>query len=199
MKKLALLLIAFSVGLVVQSTEPVFSQEEVVWFGLDYTQVKFIGYDSQFSDLPKIQDHYFSAWNQLFITEVKKYDIKGALGVDELTYEIENAITLSKQRDMNGILQSGSYKLGKEQLAAVLKSYVNASDQRTGVLMIMETLNKLEETSSMWLVVFDVSTSKIHHLKRYSGKPGGFGFRNYWARSYYNVILSLKESSQKPF
>ncbi len=198
MKKLAIVLIVVAMGFMGHSTELSRSQGEVVWFGLDYTQVKFIGYDTHFTDIPKIRDHYFASWNELIVLESDKYDVKGALGVKEVSYEIEHAIDRSKQRDMNGILQSGSYELGKDQLAKVLKAYVNPSDHRTGALMIMETLNKLDETSTMWLVVFDVATSEIHHLKKYAGKPGGFGFRNYWARCYYNVLLDLKDSSQKP-
>ncbi|MFH0756125.1 MAG: hypothetical protein V2B15_02420 [Bacteroidota bacterium] len=198
MRKLAIIFIITSMGFMGHGTVPSHSQAELVWLGLDYTQVKFIGYDTHFTDIPKIRDHYFASWNELIVLESDKYDVKGALGVKELTYEIEKAINRSRQRDMSGVLQSSSYELGKDQLAGVLKAYINASDPRTGALMIMETLNKLDETSAMWLVVFDVATSEIHHLKKYTGKPGGFGFRNYWARCYYNVLLELKNTSQKP-
>jgi len=63
----------------------------------------------------------------------------------------------------------------------------------------METLNKFEQNAVMWVAVFDISNGQIHHLKRYTGKAGGFGFRNYWARPYYNVITTLKSNPRKPY
>ena len=174
------------------------AQDEVTWFGLDYSLVKFIGFSSDFSDLENIRGHYFRSWNELIQMESNKYDICGALGVREVSYKMEVAIARSEQRDMGNILQTESYSIDSRQLASVVAAYTNTSEVRTGALFVMETLNKIQEESTMWLAVFNISTGEILHIKRYSGKPGGFGFRNYWARSYYNVLKSLKESPSKP-
>ncbi|MEN8157070.1 MAG: hypothetical protein ABFS10_08970 [Bacteroidota bacterium] len=198
MTNILILFIIGAMGIMGKPDAQTSMQEEVVWYGLDYTEVKFIGYSEHFSDLEEIRSHYFSAWNHLIIMESDKYDVKSAMGAGSVTYEVDNAILRSEKREMSGIVQSGSYALDKKQLASVIKAYTNPSVDKTGALLIMETLNKLEVTSTMWLVVFNTSTGEIHHLKRYSGEPGGFGFRNYWARSYYNVLKNLKSSPQKP-
>jgi hypothetical protein len=174
------------------------TQDEITWFGLDYSLVKFIGFSSDFSDLENIRGHYFRSWNELIQMESDKYDIRGALGVREVSYEMEIAIARSEQRDMGDIIQTDSYSIDSRQLASVITTYTNHSMDRIGALIVMETLNKIQEESTMWLAVFNISTGEILHIKRYSGKPGGFGFRNYWARSYYNVLKSLKESPRKP-
>lgn len=170
------------------------SQDEIVWFGLDYTQVRFIGGHSAFSDLQNIQEHYFRSWNELIMMESDKYDLKAAFGVRKVTYEMEYAITQSMQRDMGNIRQLDSYNIDEDIVADVVWKYTDTSDGRTGALFVMETLNKIEEESTMWLAVFNISTGEIYHLRRYAGKPGGFGFRNYWARSYYNILKSLRLS-----
>jgi hypothetical protein len=175
------------------------AQEEITWFGLDYSLVKFIGLSSDFSDLENIRTHYFRSWNELIQMESDKYDIRGAFGVSEVSYEMEFAIARSEKRDMGDILQTDSYIIDSRQLASVITTYTNHSVDRVGALFIMETLNKIQEESTMWLAVFNIATGEIIHIKRYTGKPGGFGFRNYWARSYYNVLKSLKESPRKPF
>jgi hypothetical protein len=192
MKKLAILLIILAFGMGAGGKEPAAGSDHIVWFGLDYSHVKFIGFPEHFSDLSEIRDHYFGAWNHLIITESEKYDIRGAFLAGQVTYSIDQAVERSQQQDMRNIVQAASYELTRDQLAEAIKSYVSPSAEGTGVVFIMETLNKLEEVGTMWVAVFDISTGELYHLKRYSGKPGGFGFRNYWARPYYNVINELK-------
>jgi hypothetical protein len=199
MKQLQLSIILLALGLFVQTHGQENSTDEIVWFGLDYSHVKFIGQRSDFNDIPKIQNHYFASWNDLVLDESNKYDVKGAFGARTVTYDIERAVSRSADRSMQGIVQSGSYELSKVELADALKAYIIPSVNKTGVLFIMETLNKPGQTSTMWVVVFNIATSEIHHLKRYSGIPGGFGFRNYWARPYYNVLASLKKNPRKPY
>lgn len=173
--------------------------ETLTWFGIDYSQAKFIGSPADFSDLPKIQGAYFSAWNNFFLSEGDKYDVKKAFGVRKVEYAMDLAVERSMARSMDGIVQSGSWELGKEELATVLKHYMKKGKEGTGALFIMETLNKTDAKSTMWLVTFDMASGDIHHLKRYMGTPGGFGFRNYWARSYYNVLTALMNNPRKPF
>jgi hypothetical protein len=167
MKRLSFLILLGSIGFLGYAGNCSAAPDEIVWFGIDYTLVKFIGVSDQFSDLREIQEHYFRSWNELVVVESEKYDIKGAFGVRDVTYQMEKSISRSEKRDMGGIV-------------------------------FMETLNKIDEEVTMWLVCFKISTGDVLYIRRFVEKPGGFGFRNYWARGYYNVIKGLKESSLKP-
>lgn len=200
MKKLIIFVIGLMLALPLWASNPSReAPEALTWYGLDYTQVKFIGYQEHFSDLPKIQQHFFSEWNQLIISEKDKYDVAGAFGVPEVFNEVEHAVSRSRERDMSGIIQQEDWEIGKSELAQVVKAYIIPGEDKIGAIFVMESLNKLAEVSTMWLVVFKVSGGEILHVKRYMGKPGGFGFRNYWARSYYNVLLEIKGNPSKPF
>jgi hypothetical protein len=106
-------------------------------------------------------------------------------------------LSLKRQRGMEGIRQLGPYSLDEQQVAEVVRTYTDRSVEKVGAIIVVETLNKIEENATMWLAIFHINSGEIIHLKRYSGKPGGFGFRNYWARSYYNVLTALKESPYK--
>jgi hypothetical protein len=172
--------------------------DEVVWFGLDYSLVRFIGFSDQFSDLPKIRETYFRSWNELILSESEKYDLEGAFGVSRVTYEIDHAIARSQEVNLDQILQSKAYGIDEGQVRKVVKDYTDPSDDRVGSLLVMETLNKIDEEQSMWLVFFRISSGETLYIERHVEKPGGFGFRNYWARGYYNLIKNLKDSNRKP-
>jgi hypothetical protein len=198
MKTLILLFLMANIGFHVEAAETFSSPDEIVWFGLDYSLVKFIGGHDSFSDLDNIQSHYFRTWNDLIFTESNKYDVGGAFGISKVNYEMDFAISRSEQTNMEEIVQKNSYSIDEEQVKEIVLLYTDTSDDRIGAVFVMESLDKLRERSTMWVAVFEISTGEILHLKWYTGKPGGFGFRNYWARGYYNVLKSLKVSPRKP-
>jgi len=181
-------LIFVSIGLFGQNQVSETDFDEIIWFGLDYSMVKFIGSDLDFTDIDKIQSHYFGAWNQLIIDESSKYDLKKAFKVKKVEYDIEIAIARSKQRDMQDILQTDAYRLEGDAAQEVAKAYANPEINKVGALFIMETLNKPAIEETMWLILFHVSTGEVFYSDRLVGLPKGFGFRNYWAGGYYNAI-----------
>lgn len=196
MKKLAIFILMGSFMFPARAGEPLKNRGELVWFGMDYTLVKFIGARDQFSDLPKIRDHYFRAWNELVMIEKDKYDLMTAFSVNKIYYEMENTIRRSQERSMDGIVQTDHYSISEEQVKSVVALHIDPSVNKVGAVFVMETLNKLEEQSTMWLAIFNISSGEILYMNKYSGAVGGFGFRNYWARSYYNVISKLRMTAR---
>lgn len=198
MKKALFIIFALSLLLPLSASKNSQVANELVWFGIDYSLVKFIGTPTHFADIPKIQNYYFRAWNDLILAEENKYDLKKAFSVSTIYYDMENSCVRSENRSMEGIVQASPYAIDEEQVRAVVKSNVNPEENIVGAMFVMETLNKLEGVSSMWLAVFNVGSGEILYMRRYSGAVGGFGFRNYYARSYYNVIKNLKMSPRGP-
>jgi hypothetical protein len=58
----------------------------------------------------------------------------------------------------------------------------------------MEKFVKLEEAGYMWVVFFDLSNKNILLMENMTGKAGGFGWRNYWARSFYTVLKEIEKT-----
>ena len=172
--------------------------DELVWCGIDYTLVKFIGNADQFNDLSKIQSYYFGAWNEIIQDEKGKYDLNKAFSVTTVHYNMEYTILRNQERDMSGIIQLDPYSIDEEQVKSVVMLNTDPSADKLGAMFVMETLNKIEEVSTMWLAVFNLASGEILYIRRYSGAVGGFGFRNYYARSLYNVIKNLKMSPRNP-
>jgi hypothetical protein len=188
LRSIALLLILGSLHAFGQSQNHEAGFDEVVWFGLDYTLVKFIGVDNHFSDLEKIRNYYFRAWNELIVTESSKYNIAGAFQAEKVVYDLDSAIARNERIDMSDIVQMRAYNLTGYQIADLVKDYVNPSVNMVGAIFVMETLNKIAPEESMWVTLFYVSTGELIMTRRFSGEPAGFGFRNYWAGAYYSVI-----------
>lgn len=197
MKRIAIFILMGVMWFPLRANEPQQSSDGLVWFGIDYSLVQFIGSRDQFSDLYKIRDTYFRSWNELIMIEEDKYDLMTAFSVDKIFYEMDNTIRRSMERDLRGIVQTGPYSIDKEQVKSLVRFNADPSVNKVGAMFVMETMNKKEEESTMWLAVFNVASGEILYLKKYSGAVGGFGFRNYWARSYYNVISNLRMSPRK--
>jgi len=198
MRKLALLILVGALWFPGQARNPTQGSDELVWCGIDYTLVQFIGTSDQFADLPKIRNHYFRAWNEIILNESSKYDLNKSFSVSTITYNIENSILRSEQRDMEGIVQQEAYSIDEEQVKRVVETNIDPSVDKVGAMFVMETLNKTALNSTMWLAVFNVATGEVLYMRRYIGEVGGFGFRNYYSRSLYNVIKNLKMSPRNP-
>jgi hypothetical protein len=198
MKKLALFILIGNLWFSCHAAGPSQVTDELVWFGIDYTLVKFIGTQDQFSDLPKIQSYYFRSWNELILAEKDKYDLNRAFSMATIHYNMENTILRSEQRVMEGIVQHNTYTIDENQVKSVVSLNLDPSVNQVGAIFVMETLNKTEEVSTMWLAVFEISSGEILYMRRYSGAVGGFGFRNYYAKSFDNVIQNLRVVPRNP-
>lgn len=181
-------LLFVSIGLFGQDQASETDFKEIIWYGMDYSVVKLIGSELDFTDIDKIQNTYFRAWNQLIQDESSKYDLKKAFKVKNVEYDFEAAVERSKARDMEGILQQEDYRLEGDVAAEIAASYANPEINKVGAFFIMETLNKTAVEETMWVVLFHVSTGEVFFTERLVGKPKGFGFRNYWAGGYYYVM-----------
>jgi hypothetical protein len=57
-----------------------------------------------------------------------------------------------------------------------------------GLVFVAENLNKITQMGSYWVCFFDLGTKEIIDMQLKTGKAAGFGFRNYWAGSAFNVM-----------
>jgi hypothetical protein len=190
-----IILLFVSIGLFGQNQVSETDFDEVIWFGLDYSLVKFIGASEDFSDLEKIQNYYFRTWNELILEESSKYNLKRAFKVKKVEYAMDSAIARSERRDMQDIVQTDEYRLTGDLGPEIAKAYSNPEINKVGAVFMMETLNKPAVEETMWVVLFHVSTGQVFHTERLVGLPKGFGFRNFWAGGYYSA---LEEGVNRP-
>ncbi len=208
MKRLFLLLALFA-GVAyahAQTKADVFNEKnEITWLGLDFTQVKFIGSATQWSDAGEITNEqlvgkYFPSWNQLFINEPKKFDVAGAVNRSEVKYATEiteKANKAAKGKEFFSDNPDDYSLLNEEKISALVKKYDFAGKSGIGLLFFVEGMSKGKEEASMWVTFVDMKDKKVLYTVRQTGKSGGFGFRNYWAKPFALVLKDVKSNYSK--
>lgn len=183
-----------------QSAADIFnsSKTAITWLGVDFSQVKIAGEMGTVTTSELIP--LFDKINGVIINESDKYNFKEALGKDDIPYDLGPVSKINGEIDTENILTSASAEKGRinaELIAKLVKAYDLKAPKGIGLVFFMETLDKPSETGTMWVTFFDLPTKKVLLTEQMSGKAMGFGFRNHWARTVYEVIKDIKKSKYK--
>lgn len=169
------------------------SKETITWMGIDFTQVKALGETGTVSTVEMISQ--FAKINDLMINESDKYNFKEALNRTEVPYELDAVTKANAGIDPDGLLSNSSEqkdRITEQTIAGLTKTYSGGSG--IGLVFFMETLDKPKEAGVMWVTFFNRSTGAVLFTERMSGKALGFGFRNHWARTVFEVLKDIKKS-----
>ncbi|MCX2745381.1 hypothetical protein OO013_15995 [Mangrovivirga sp. M17] len=189
-----------------QNTNKLFFPETpITWLGVDYSHMKIIGDFSQFAGNGTlterdIKDKYFKSWNNLFIRESEKYDIKGMLDKTSISNDIDMIREVNQATDPSQMVSKLVPGYTSDQITSFVQSYNwDKVDNKkgVGVLFIAEAYDKVGLAGYYWFVAVDLETGKILLKDRLIGKPGGFGIRNYWAGSFYRIIKDIDRRHYK--
>lgn len=201
-----LLLICFSLSSsIAQSAKEAFLADDMVWYGIDFSHVKLIGTFSQFGavgeqDEDDIRRKYFPAWNSLIVEESSKYDLQGAFRKNKVEYKLammEEVNAASSNAALVSVSEADRYHLSEDKVKAIVSAYETAGEKGIGLVFIAESLDKPLEQGAYYVTFFDIATKEVFFTKRMIGKAGGFGLRNYWAKTYYDVIKECRSQYKK--
>jgi hypothetical protein len=186
-----------------QSEKDVISASEITWFGLDFTKAIFVGSFNQFAEAGEtggqdLKNKYIPGWNDLVINERQKYNLKEAYKKSSVLYEPEivnkrnGTIDASKMVTLN----AAEGRIKKEDIAKVVSQY-KSGKKGIGLVYIVETYSKADERGVIWVTFFDMATRKVLITEKFSGKPGGFGLRNYWAKPVFEIMMKSSAAAYK--
>lgn len=176
------------------------SGKPVTWLGLDFSQARYIGSATQFKEAGEItteqlRDKYFPGWNDLFVNEQAKYDVAKYTDRGSVTYALE--VTKKANNSIRGKIFSedpNDYeRLTAADIAKQVKSYNFAGNKGVGLVFIIEGMSKGKEEVSAWVTFVDMGTKSVLQTQRITGRAGGFGFRNYWAKGFFNILKDVKK------
>lgn len=197
---IALLLSAFSFSCFSQfSTKDLFKNSEVsiYYLGIDYSHVKLIGEFAQFYNLGEqssrsIRNEYFPAWNMVLVNEREKYDIADMLRREQVLYSIDMMMQKNKETSLEDMETYNEPNYSEDDISSFIKEYKLENDKSgIGVLFIAESLNKATNEAIYHFVAIDMGTGSMLFQRKLYGEPSGFGLRNYWAGSIYDVIKKI--------
>lgn len=163
----------------------------VVWFGIDFTDARFT---SVTEDPAAIVNQYLNAINSLIIQESPKFDIKKYFKKSEVTNSIEIVTAANSGIDPKTLVITEEYKLPQDNIKKIISKFKTADNKGTGLVFIAENLSKTTQTGSFYVCFFDIASKEIIDCERMTGKAAGFGFRNYWAGSVFNIMKGWASS-----
>lgn len=178
MKKLLLSLICL-LGI---STATAQSDKTYV-YGVDFTQAKVFAATETIEDFVQA----FEGINMLLLTESDKYALSEMLGFHYSTV-LDPIMSINSNHDYSNLKIYNKENIAPIDYASLVKSYKLPQTEGTGVIIVAKLLDKPAAHASYCVVLFDIATRNIITTQNAIGKAGGFGLRNYWARTLYNII-----------
>jgi hypothetical protein len=198
----AILFICASTTTFAQTKEDIISgNADITFLGLDFSQTKFIGEATQFKDAGAVtndefRDKYVPGWNELFINEEKKYDVAKAIDYKkDIPYALDvtnkNNSGIKKPAFLSDDLND--YKrLTADKVAEIVKKYNFQGKTGIGLIIFVEGMSKGKEEAGAWVAYVDMKSKKVLIDGYVTGKPGGFGFKNYWAKAFLSILKDAK-------
>lgn len=188
MKKILLLFVAgvCTVGLNAQDTKKVFGSPTLVWFGLDFTKAKMVGW----TDSPhKIRDEYFAAWNAAIDMDLSKTFQKKAV------YKDPNGINkLNLARETDALVSTSDVEMTPEMIAEQIKQAPTGSKKEgVGVLFIVQSFNKTADEAVVHVTFFDIANHSVLWTKKMTAKPSGGAAKSAWASAIRSIIDKIEK------
>jgi hypothetical protein len=205
MKKIILSVMLFTLAgsAIAQDKGAVFSTNEIVWYGLDFSNAKFIGTFDQGAGIAPatgydMKTKWIAQWNALIAKEQPHFDFRKAFQKDNVIYDLEPMATVNKKVDADKCMAFNANKVERADVEASVKSYpVGEKKEGIGCSFVVENFNKTTETASVWVTFFDIRTHKVLLCEKLEGKCMGIGMRNYWAGAIKSIIKQITESAWK--
>lgn len=192
--------ILLTVSLYSQDMSEVFQTKSATWFGLDFSEAYFIGSEG-FTNPMDIKDRYFNSWNNIIQNEYDKYNIGKFFKKSNVDFELD--IVRDRNQDVDiyeRVVDDNSKMLHLEDndIQEIVGSYDISGDQSgLGIVFIVESFSKTAVTGTYYVTLFEIDSKRVLLTERMQGKPGGIGIRNYWAKSFYNVLNSIYKKQYK--
>lgn len=182
-----------------QSLKEFFSSSEVplTYLGVDFTHAKILN-EATVNNMD-IRDRQFPAINQVIVNEPKKYDFQKAFSKSTVNNDISFVNAKNAKIDAEKIAESSSdaVHLKKTDIDAIIKGYDFGGNKGIGLMFIMESMNKASAEAAIYVTLVDMSGRKVLLTERMVAKAAGFGFRNYWAKTIFEVLDDIKKSKYK--
>jgi hypothetical protein len=197
MKKLTLsfMAIAFTaISCYAQFTaKDVFTKDEIVYCGLDFTKAKIIADDR--IKAADVKTKWIPLWNNFIATKQNIFDWKKAMDKASIYYDPKAvdasnaAITTEDMKSLNANV------VKKEDAESLIASYKEGEKKEgIGMVLVVESFDKPQNSGNFWMVFFDIKTKKVLFSEHCSGKAHGGGVRDYWTGSVKDLIKEMDRS-----
>ncbi len=205
MKKTIFLIMAICslsiVSLVAQDVNAIFQKATpITWLGLDFTGAKLIGDPEKFNDDAAVKQ-LMESINTLMVTEAAKFSISKAFDKTSVENALQIADKQNKKLKPESLRTDSPFDkapvMTLKDVEAIVKKYDFEGKDGIGLLFNVESFNKTTQMGSYMITFVNMKTKTVLLTERMEAKAVGFGLRNYWAGSVYNVLKEIGRSEYK--
>jgi hypothetical protein len=194
---LAALLSLAALGAQAQTFGEFLSKPELplTFMGVDFSTTRYYG-DPMTVD-PGEMKALFTKIDELLVKEASKYDLQKALRrTGPVNYAINIAESVNAKIDTTAIIvpaQTGQRPgFTPAAVEELVKRYDYAGQTGVGLVFVVETINKRNESEVFWATFVDLATKRMLFTQKISATGAGFGFRNHWAAPLNAGIKEMK-------
>lgn len=170
---------------------------DITWLGLDFSQAVFIGSTTKIKGSENVtnsafRDKYTVSWNQLITSQPRQYDVAGMVHDPNVKYatNITARANSSIQRSFFSDNVNDFRRMNEKVIGDIVSHYNFQAQQGTGVLIFVEGMSPAQQEAGGWVTVVDMKAKRVISTTYRTGKAGGFGFRNYWAKAWANILAT---------
>lgn len=174
-----------------QSSADVFNTDELVYYGLDFSEARLIGNFGNGGGMA-MKDKMFPQWNDVIAKEQEKFNLREVFRKNSIYYDLNPVRLANDETDANKILSLNENKLSAETIQDMVEKYKEGEKTSgTAVVFIVESFNKGTEIALIHVTFFDITTNKVLFTEPMQGRPVGVGLRNYWAGAVYDILQQI--------
>ncbi len=177
-----------------QTVKDVFNNNDlpIFYLGVDFTQAKLI--DDPTANENDIRDRQYDGINEVIVAEPKKYDIAKAFHRSDMDHDLGFVNKKNENANAAAIKSTNTgdfHRFTDADVAKVVSSYDFGDKKGVGLMFVTEALSKSKKAVAVWATLLDMQSKKVLMTERVEGEVsrfGGFGFRNYWASAFKDMI-----------
>ncbi|HEV7230419.1 MAG TPA: hypothetical protein VGO45_03760 [Bacteroidia bacterium] len=176
------------------TAKDVFTKDEIVWYGLDFSKAKFVGALDKNGKITgnEVKTKWMPAWNSLVVNEPQNFDFKKAMDKASVYYDMKPVEEVNSKIVTDNIMTLNAVKLSKEEAMKAIAAYgPGEKKEGIGLVFVVESFDKPADRGNFWVVFFDIQTKKVLFAEHAEGKGVGVGIRNFWGGSVKGAIKDI--------
>lgn len=169
------------------------NSKEILWLGIDFSHSKLTRQGFELGQ--DVLRTYFNEWNQLIISDQKKYDIRMSFRKPIMSYDLSLVTKANKAIRVGNILCDNisiEAVHTEEQICDYLRHLTPPQQHRFALLFIVESFDTHSKTGAVWVGILDTNTKEPVLCEKFLKVPSGFGTKNYWGRIFYNLLYDIR-------
>lgn len=169
---------------------------EILWVGINFSKAKFTR--EEFDYPQEVLQRYLHDWNMLILNDQKKYDIRMSFRKPVMQYDLSVITKTNKSLRTNDLLTKNikvNDVLSDEQMRELASALTLPQSLPFALSFWVESFDSKVKTAAIWVVITKTETQEVVLCEKFLKKPSGFGLRNYWARTFYNVFYDIQSQA----